>query len=251
MPRFFPGFAWPVPRAFAAAVAGARFEAGDVLYDDRRAYEDWRAAQATLGHWLQVLTPARSVRAKGESEGGRFDANWRSEVTLTWRSSEVAEPRRVETTQGRLFSCLWRGEAARLSGGAEPPLPRLARELQSELPSAEAAIRKALPDARAIFALAYDSASDAALAKVQRLRVRLSALGPLDELETAPEDCGLPAGEFHPALRVLALSPQGVDAEAMRPALRRALYGAGGGAEPEEDDATDRFNPARHGLLLE
>lgn len=256
-PSLFPGFAWPVPRAFAGAVSSARFEEGDVLYDEPLAYDDWSRAQPRLGHWLQVLDPPRSSRVAGE--GARFETHWRSSVALSWkRGSEP--PERLDTTQGRLFTCLWRGAPETLAGeGPEPPLPRLARELQSalqvdpedeEAPVVEA-LRAALPGARGVFALGYDSASDAALGKLARLRIRLASLASLEERDLAPAECGVDGDDFHPALRVAALAPEGVAAADMHAALRRALYASGAGGDDEAAEGPDRFSPARHGLLLD
>ena len=163
----FPGFAWPVPRAFASAIATCRFEQGDVLYDHPIAYEgaegsaaaaagDWEAAVAALGHHIQVLDPPRSARlAPSDASGSRFLASWESPVRFELCDYRVerTDAERTQTlasTQGRLFSCLWRGDPGLLAAGeseAPPPLPpALARDLQGQLEQAVPALRAAVSE---------------------------------------------------------------------------------------------------------
>ncbi|MBW2422642.1 MAG: hypothetical protein JRG86_00240 [Deltaproteobacteria bacterium] len=52
---FFEGFAWPVPRAFDAAVGAPRFEQGDVLYADPAGYADLEGRLPKRLMAIQVL----------------------------------------------------------------------------------------------------------------------------------------------------------------------------------------------------
>ena len=94
--HFFEGFAWAVPTAFAGALAGFRFEQGDVLHRSREAYAGRTKSRDTTA--LQILAPPRSARAAAEGEGDRRRASFESEVELSIVDLATGARREVETT---------------------------------------------------------------------------------------------------------------------------------------------------------
>ena len=246
------GFEWAVPRAFAGAVSACRFEQGDVLYSDGAAYGDGTGPGSRFA--LQVLDPPKTARAlSAEAEGNRFEANWSSPVELDLIDCQNGETRRCTTTQGRLFSCLWRGDRDQLDArGAEPEPPLSQRDLHRRLaeaqPGVEAAFRASpgggLKGAFSLYLAALDESSEASRAKARAVEAVLRSDFDALALLLAPSESGLSgADRLHPALRVQGLAMVGAEPGAVEERLRDLLYGGAGGA--------GRFSLARHGLLVE
>jgi len=251
---WIPGFAWPVPRAFAAAVSAARFEQGDVFYDDACAYGEW-PAEGTPGFRfrVQVLDPPRSTRAApSDAEGTRFAASWGSPVTCEISDYEARARSQVRTSQGRLFTCLWRGQRELLRevepGHAELPLPAVARDLQKHLEGCLPALRRASKRKRGSwFVSVVDQASESSLAKARDVESALAAGGGVEVADLSPVEAGVPDGDaYHPALRVRGLRVDETRGETLREILKHALYGPA----RADGETPDRFKLERHGLLV-
>lgn len=109
---FFDGFKWNLPKAFADALAKCLFEVGDVIYDNPKAYSiNWSNAKFILKHSIQVKSISSSNTTQNESnyESVFFD-NWNSEITIDFFSYPLMEKIELTTTQGRLYSFLWKGD---------------------------------------------------------------------------------------------------------------------------------------------
>jgi len=253
--EFYPGFAWAVPRAFAAAVHACRFEQGDVLYSDPAAYSARGRKKRPAQFHIQVLDPPRTTRAlAGSGEGQRFFSNWESLVRFEWkdyRSGDVAEH---SSTQGQLFTCLWKGDADVLLGDRVRALerPLLLRDLQSRLDEfADGVVQrlavggKKTPEPRQLFVSAVDQSSDASRVKAQSIVSALRAQFDIEVDAFRPVDLASEAGErFHPALVVVSLTVKNDSAVELEGVLREVLYAGGKGKD-------GRFQLARHGSLRE
>jgi hypothetical protein len=253
------GFALPVPRAFASAVSACRFEAGDVFYDSPDAYTVWKPGEG--GCWIQVLDPPRSARsAPVDAEGNRFAANWASPVTLErGQRGGGPGPRTLRCTQGRLFTCLWRGDLELLRDSSpedavadELPLPGGGRDLLKQLEAATPAVLAALgPKASkgTVFVTTVDESSESSLAKMRAIETALATRYAPKTIDLAPAEAGLPGGcDFHPALRVRASYVDEKLPDRVRELLKPALYAPT--ASPGEEGRPDRFKLERHGLLV-
>ncbi len=260
---WLPGFAWALPAAFAGAVSSCRFEQGDVLHEGEGGYGDW--AEGAPGRWLQVLDPPRSARAvAGGGDAGRFVAQWGSPVELDLADAPDAQPRRLVTTQGRLFTCLWHGELGALEQSNAPPPPILLADLQRSLEPTLAGLRARLvktkrrskADAAAmLFVAALDWSSDASIAKADAIATALAAHFAISIHDAAPGDVGVPDAQHHlPTLCVRGIRIEAADEQRVSDALKAVLYTPGAKTRSEDDDdaavASDRFSVARHGLLV-
>jgi hypothetical protein len=246
--KFFPGMAWPVPVAFAAAISAMRFEQGDVLYRDPGAYQGLEGNNLA-GQWaIQVLLPKRSARVSlGEADADRRESSWQGEVTLDLIDLEQGTSERRVVTQGKLATALFRGDQAWLDPEADdPPLPRSARELQQCLDQTRSSFdakQTARRGCRFIFVV--DLASDASRIKAAGVEEALRATGAVERIELSPSAAGIDeASAYHPTAVVRCLVMPDRTAEAVLPALRSRLYG---GASSESTG--DRFTVGRHGLL--
>lgn len=254
-------FSWAVPAAFAAAISACRFEQGDVLYSDAGAYRDSSRAKLRKGAYLQILDPPRSARAVlSEGEGQRFFVNWESPVSFEWMDFDSGRRAERSSTQGRIFSCLWRGETSWLESSPEspePPRPFLLRDLHSRVDESIAAFeaefaagKKLTPSStkRTLFVAAIDYAGDASRVKAESVLAALRARFDLCWHDLTPEQAGIADGDcFHPALFLRGLAIETRDADAVENTLKQLLYG--GSKDPKSQDA--RFALARHGVLAE
>ncbi len=249
---FIGGFAWPVPQAFASAVSACRFEQGDVLYSDAAAYHAWPEGAGALSYHIQVLDPPRAARAlTRESEGKRFFANWESPVEIELTRLTEGRCERHATSQGRLFSCLWRGDVALLQPDTEPAPepPALQRDLHRQLDTALPAFRSHFEAERpgragCLYISVVDRASDASRAKARAIESVLSEAFLLAVCDLDPAAAGLPRAErFHPALLLRGLAVDVGDPAPVEALLKAFLY------SPVEGK-TDRFALSRHGLLV-
>lgn len=250
----FEGFAWAVPTAFAAALAGFRFEQGDVLYRDAGAYAPQQSAKAAGGTALQVLLPKRSARATpADAEGGRRTALWASEVVLERVALDTGASETLSLSQGKLLMTLWTGDEDWLDPErAEPPIPLAGRDLAARLEESEATLAGDFQTRKGMrFLFVVDLASDASRAKAASIEEALAPLGRLERVERTAARSGVSEAErFHPALRVRGLAVAGVEEERVQAALRGALYGGSATPDPDAEEAgPDRFSVARHGLL--
>lgn len=242
------GFAWPVPRSFAPAVSHSRFEQGDVLYADPSGYTAW-PQEGPTGAFLQVLDPPKTARAfSGEAEGDRFSVGWGSPVTVEVHAHVGAEPIQQTTTQGRLFTTLWRGELAWLEATAEPPMPNGLKDLQARLGEAVSTISRHFADEASLtdgllFLLAVDEASESGRVKADAIEAVLADRFEIHRVELSPADAGLDdADALHPALMVRGLAIASSEASVVERHLADLLYAGGNGT-------VSRFSLARHGLL--
>jgi len=245
--EFFENFDWAVPRALSSAVATCRFEQGDVLYSDRSGYQAWSDGSRDLRYQLQVLDPPKSARVlASEQEGTRFSTNWSSQIEFELTDRLLGRSSRSISTQGRVFSCLWRGDPEWLSEDSPAPqVPLGQRELHGRLEQAqgfvEARLARVGAQALCVYLSAVDESSDAARLKAQAVETALSDAFPdLISDSFGPAEAGLdPDHGLHPALSLRAVAAPTDDLEAVEKHLREALY-AGTGT---------RFSVTRHGLL--
>lgn len=244
------GFAWALPRAFTSAVSACRFEQGDVLVHDRADTGRWRAGALPKGPILQVLDPPKSNRAgSSEAEGSRFETNWDSPVCLDRYDPGSELPLRIDTTQGRLYSCLWRDALDALDPATPdrtPPrgLRELHRQIQHAVPALRARFQKRVRAGHhQLFVFATDDASDAARVKARAIETLLAEHFETESGTLAPTEADVPDAEtLRPTLRLCGIAIASADAEAIERRLAGLLYGGAG-----EDTA--RFSLSRHGHL--
>lgn len=249
-PDYFDGFSWALPSAFADALALCRFEQGDVLYDTKRAYEgEWASALRHIRHRVEVTFPLRGGGVKNsESEDSAFEGNWNSQLVIRLVDHRASSEREVTTTQGNLYSLLWKGDVGVLDGQSLPP-PLGARHLLAKLHLVLASLRSGnarTMSSGTVFLLPFDHTS-------RLLRSKLRTIS--TALQTLDAKCGVAA--------VKDLELQGADAfapttcvvwfamssehkpEAITNLLKRHLH------KPSKDKKTARenFNLKTHGLL--
>lgn len=253
--RFFEGLGWPLPLAFAGALAAMRFEEGDVIHTDPRGYRPLGKGRLPKGlRAIQVLHPPRSARAPlADADGDRRAARWRSEATIALIDLPTGRSETRVVSQGKLARAIFDADADWLDPEREePPLPRSARELQAQLDQTLGAFDAAHGRTRgARFVFVVDRASDASRTRALDIEEALRASGEVRRIDLAAAEAGVEAPEtYHPAAMVRCLVMPGRTPEDVLPVLRARLYGGGSAAEADEKKSgSDRFSVARHGVL--
>ncbi|MEE8167046.1 MAG: hypothetical protein V3T64_15880 [Myxococcota bacterium] len=261
----FEAFRWPLPLAFAAAVAASRFEQGDVLYRDPRAFDGLSGTLPAGLAAIQVLQPPRSARGTPlQGEGDRRRSNWQSEVCVALIDLVSGESEQRVLSQGKLLMALWKGDEDWLEPDRdEPEFPKTARTLHANLTQALPVFSDHASRIRirsgSQFILVVDLAHDASRAKAASVEKQLGAAGKLDVLDLLPTAAGVEHAEgYHPTLILRGFTLQDRNLEQVEALLRSCLYQGGAsnqaGRQGREADVAassgDRFSVGRHGLLV-
>jgi hypothetical protein len=249
--EFFDGFAWAVPTAFAEPLAACRFEQGDVLYDTRRAYEaQWGEALPHITHSLQVKSPLRGAAPKSEKEEESvFTDNWSQAVVFGLTEHKKKETKEVKTTQGRLYTLLWKGDLRVLDAKtAAPHVPALAMQLLRDLPRAMGHVRKAGrrgAKKKVAFLMPYDPTRQLLRSKLREVQTALA--DHKTQLDfVPPEEVGLAADAgFAPTVSIACFRVEGASESVVEKAVKRALYKPA----KERKTAVERFRVTAHGHL--
>jgi hypothetical protein len=239
VPKFFERLAWPIPVAFAAAIASMRFEQGDVLFRDRSAYDVLEGDIPKGLSAIQVQFPKRSARAApSEFEGDRRRSSWQSEVTIELVDLAAGKSETRVLSQGKLAMATFHGEEGWLDPlREEPPLPRSARELQQRLEQTQAIfdeLQTAAKGCRFIFVV--DLANDASRSKAMGVEEALRASGSVERIELSAERAGVEdPHSYHPTAVVRCLILPNRTTDEVLPILRARLYGGGASDDPSTD----------------
>lgn len=250
--EFFDGFSWAVPLAFADPLAACRFEQGDILYNTRRAYEGaWGEALPHITYSVQVKFPSRGTGTKtGKEEDSVFTDNWNMTIVFSFTDHKENKTREVTTTQGRLYSLLWKGDLHVIDKDAPPPpVPMLAMQILSDLPSAIYHVKKIVLKGEAsncVFLMPYDRTRLLLKTKFQKVedslkgfKTQICFVSP-SEAELASET------GFAPTVSIACFCVHGTPYSEIEQALKKALY------TPSKDKKTDKegYRITAHGYLF-
>jgi hypothetical protein len=250
--EYFDGFAWAVPVAFADPLAACRFEQGDILYDTRQAYQGtWGEALPHIKYSLQVKSPMRGPGTKSEKEEESvFTDNWNMTVVFTLTDYKANKRKEITTTQGRLYSLLWKGDLARIEPDAPTPeLPTLAMQILRDLPKAKDHVRENVDDIAQgdiVFLMPFDRTRQLLRTKFRKVEEALTRLNPLT-CSFSPADAGLQtASEFAPTVSIACFAMRNCSSRDVEKALKHALY------TPSKEKKTDKeqFRITAHGHLF-
>lgn len=251
--EYFDEFAWAVPAAFADPLAACRFEQGDILYDTRRAYQGtWGEALPHIKYSLQVKSPTRGTSAnKSENEDESvFTDNWNMTVVFTLTDYKANKTKEVTTTQGRLYSLLWRGDLSWLEPDAStPPLPTLAMQILRDLPKAENHLRENVDEidhGQTVFLMPFDRTRQLLRTKFRLVNKELTLPTPYVNF-FSPADLGLQSPtEFAPTVKIACFAMRDCSSHDVEKALKQALY------KPSKERKTDKdqFRVTAHGHLF-
>ncbi len=250
-PELFDGFVWPVPTAFASELAKCRFERGDIFYDTPRGYLVWEEALKHVVYSLQVRFPAHEAATKAPTDASVFAGNWKSPVGFTLTNYKSKETNEITTTQGRLYTLLWRGEWKVLGDSDEPtvPLTCLDSEITTLAKRATVTIKAkfcAHMKAPNLFLVPRDTTNPISVAKCEAIRKGLARTYKVAEKLFAPDEIGMDGILVAPTIRFMCFMIETQNSEGLFHALKDVLY------VPAEDTKTNKrkFNLKVHGGFL-
>jgi hypothetical protein len=238
------GFAWAVPVNFGDALAGASFKPGDILYDCKEGYLPWGDAIKELKHSIQIKSASSQ---SPDSAGDSFAKNWMAPVDLVQFDHQSKRSISISTTQGHVYTLLWKGVSGRSqwhSERVEPPLRVDAADAALESISGKC-VEKTDSQHPTVFLMAHDTTASSQLEKLRQARKGLRHFS-FRELWLVPEDVGAEKSEqYAPSIRFVGFAVQ-CDRESVCEALKSVFY------KPTKDKVTDRvaFRLRAHGLLI-
>jgi len=221
--RFYDGFQWAVLSDFASSLGTCCFERGDLFYDTRLAYRDkWAEAKPHVGHSLQVLHASGTIQGDTDS---CFHANWQAPVTLTHTDYKTGRVREHESTQGRLYSLLWKGDWRVLTAESAPPVPPLLMELSPLLENTKAYFHARLASGMKkpnVFVMPYDPCNATSRDKYTNVKQTLESEFVMNcSVENPFNVVGV---EFAPTVSIAAFAVDSGAPERIRDVLKTVLY---------------------------
>lgn len=245
--EYFDGFKWAVPKAFSDAVSLCRFEEGDILYDTKKAYEgEWETASSNVEYSLQIKFPARVQGGTTEKGGGIFGSNWVSEVRLDlYERLEKVGVGQIQTTQGRLYTALWKGDLAVLEKEAEEPTIPLS--VQDVTRALEEVSRKAkdLSVGFPVFVMARDLSNSVSREKYSKVLAKLKSHLAKGPKILSPQKAGLiQFKNIAPTVEVAFFPMNGKTSEELHELVKSAVYA------PSKNAKKEMFRIATHGLIV-
>lgn len=237
---YFDGFKWPLPLSFSDALSKCSFEQGDVLYNDKCAYEiPWGEAKKKLKYSIQITSPARSIGGSGSpGTDGVFLSNWIQHVEFEITNYKTDRKFKVSTFQGNLYMALLRGDVSMIDKCETVIPPLVVSEVDRRL--ACLAVEK---KSKSQFLMAYDTTNE--LLKSKRKKIE-SALDGKCSTETYPVRA-LPEFSGLIALPTIEVAVFDIDLnlDVAESELKEAVY------VPVKNKKTERerFRLRDHGLL--
>lgn len=245
--EFFSGFKWAVPRAFSDAVALCRFEEGDILYDTKKAYNnDWEKASQFIKYSLQVKYPARVSGSAAEKGAGVFGRNWGSEVHIDlYKNLEKVGAGQIHTTQGRLYTALWKGDITVLEKESEEPLIPLS--VQDITKTLEQTTEKAkeLSVGYPVFVMARDLSNPVSREKFSKILTALKKNLHSQPSILTPKKAGfIKFEDIAPTLDIAFFPMNGTNAEELYELVKKAVYA------PAKNAKKEMFRISAHGIIV-
>lgn len=248
---FFDSFAWAVPIAFTDPLSICRFEQGDILYDTKMAYDGtWKEALTYITYSIQVISPLRGLGTKIEKEEESiFSDNWNTVVKFSITNHKEQTTKEVTTTQGRLYSFLWKGNMELIKEESTTLLvPTLAMQILRDLPKAIGYLSNNILKGESnicLFLMPYDRTRQLLKSKYKKIENSLNGFKSRI-LFISPDEAGLRSESgFAPTVAIACFCVYGTQKSDVEQAIKKALY------IPSRDKKTDKeqFRIAAHGYL--
>jgi hypothetical protein len=245
--EFFEGFKWAVPLAFADAVALCRFEEGDILYDAREAYDrDWRIGQTHANGSLQVRYPNRVTGTGSQDVSRIFSRNWNSKVKLDlYEHHGKTGVVRIETTQGRLYTALWKGDLRFLErDSSAPQIPSGVMQATRHLSEASEAAR-GLSLGYPIFGMARDLSNAVSRDKYQKILAMLKKHLLAEPTLLHPQAAGFRDWKtITPTVDIAFFPVNGLSRAELHDLIKQVVY------RPAKDAKNASFRLSAHGAIF-
>lgn len=251
---YFNGFKWTLPKSFADALSKCLFEVGDVIYDTPEAYSlSWGDAKSIIKNSIQIKSiSAINIFLDDKNNESAFFENWDSEVVFDFYSYPSLEKKEIKSTQGRLYSFLWKGDDNFILAKNSPvEKPIMLKSVFKNNSDYQFNIAKKVSDrSEFIFYFPIDVATESYNEKTQKIIrsfKRNSNSLTYNFKSYSPKELDLISSEsFCPTIQFMVFEING-SSDVINDALKFALY------NPSKNKKSDReyFRLKSHGLLLQ
>ena len=249
---FLPNFSWAVPVAFSDALGACQFSRGDTLYSSSFAYRKWDDEFYKLAQGLHAIKVLSPEAKPSPPSPGLFQSNWNSPTEVEFYKPVGQDgAKRLSTTQGRIYSLLWRGNTSVLDlTTSAPPIPFQANFLLKCLSGAESSVRQLIleeePNAKYFFVLPHDVCSQLLEEKYQKLVYGLGRTRHISELGIPATRLPITEAEhLVPTLSLKAFVFLDEDEGVIKERLKDLLYVQTGNRKSKDD----KFRLNAHGLF--
>jgi hypothetical protein len=251
--QYYESFSWAVPLAFSDPLALCRFEEGDTLYNTEKAYlSPWSEALKYIKYGIQVTFPQRAVQKKiNEEEDSVFESNWHYPLELDFlefTNNEFEKKTHIKTTQGTLYTFLWKGDFEVFNLKEHPEKPLSGKVLKSHL---EQSSQQFIHEIRATsefteaFIIPYDKSSTLLTSKFNSiLKNAETSIGSVTVLFDRPANFN--GKEFSPTLQIACILVNSNDKSILSKTVKKSVY------KPAKSRKTkkDQFRIKTHGILI-
>jgi hypothetical protein len=249
---FFAGFKWAIPSAFADALGACQFSRGDMLYSSSVAYREWNKEFYEMARGLYAIKILSPEAKPAPPSPSLFGSNWNTQAEAEiYNIGEQEGAKRFITTQGRIYSLLWRGDRSILDAATSAPLvPHQAGYLLKALEDIKSSISQLImgkvSDARYFFALPHDLCSQLLEGKYQKLFYGLQRTHNISVMDVSVEALPVPeASRIAPTVSLKIFAFRHDDENAIRESLKELLYIQA----VDKKSNTDKFRLNAHGLF--
>lgn len=239
--EFYSKFAWAIPHAFSDALYNCRFEEGDILYDNPAAYgRPWAESRKHIQDYIQIaFPPSMAVSTAGQV----FNSNWYSEVRFDHFQGH-GEPVRITSTQGRLYTALWRGALEIAKASSPEPKPPLGPKDIPRAAITESALAGLSPQVP-MFVMTADYANPTMRAKIADIKTALRDCLACEPRMVEPREIDLPNwDEYAPTIDFALFEASSTTEEQLHELIKAAVY------KPPKDSIRDMFRIEAHGWLI-
>ncbi len=238
---FYQQFAWAAPKAFKDAIANYSFGEGDILYDTTKAYLQWSEALKHLQYSIQITYPPRNFNIKASKKS--LIKNWSSPVKLSLVDHKSESRQHHETTQGKLFTLLWRGDINIFNITAQvPEFPLSLIHAKKYLPDTVSVFKglvAAVMTDPSLFILPYDLVNDISTKKIIKLNTVLKRNFVIVDFDLSASGVGINrdiGAFFSPTIYFKCFAIESNDLDKIRELLKSILY------IPDTTSKNQRFN---------
>ena len=251
MSEYFSEFKWALSKSYTDPLSKCRFEQGDIIYDTSQAYSlPWGEAKQIIKSCVQIKSPSRNLTAITiENTETAFKNNWNSKVTLDLLESPGMSKKEIETTQGNLYSMLWKGDISFIySGKSSCDIPMLLKDVfklsKIILPCLTDYIKN---HCDSIFYFPIDETSSLSKAKIAKIK-RVLNVETIEYKMTIITPTSLNLLNTYnicPTVKIILYEIIGKDVD-VKEALKKALYVPDKNKKTEED----MFRLKAHGTFI-
>ena len=238
--KCFNGFTCAIPLAYSDAIASCNFEKGNIFYDIPEAYSKWENALKKISYSLQVKSAPEFQILEDEEEEEKelvpvFYKNWNAEIKIELINyKQTLHKKTILTTQGRLFTFLWRANFKDLDiNYVEPEIPLMVDEARSYLTSSASNqvlmhFTNLIPNNITnpnLFIMFYDPTNDTTASKYRNIYKRLSSEFSVELYDQTPTECNLTiANKLSPTITLKCVLIDSGKSETIRDAIKEVLW---------------------------